>query len=112
MDLAASNPAAMNNLAWELAASPDEKNRNGALAVKLAEHACEMTHYQTTILVGTLAAAYAEAGRFDDAIATGQKACALASELGETNLLKSNQELVALYQKHQPFHEPARAATP
>jgi hypothetical protein len=53
-----------------------------------------------------LAAAYAEAGRFDEAIATGQKACALATELGETNLLKSNQQLVALYQTHQPYHEP------
>jgi hypothetical protein len=52
-----------------------------------------------------LAAAYAEAGRFDQAIATGQKACALASELGETNLLARNQELVALYQAHQPYHE-------
>ena len=52
------------------------------------------------------AAAYAEAGRFDEAIATGQKACALAEKNGETNLLKNNQNLIALYQKHQPFHEP------
>ena len=59
-------------------------------------------------MVGTLAAAYAEAGRFDEAIATGQKACALASESGETNLLKSNQALIALYQKHQPYHEPVK----
>jgi hypothetical protein len=53
-----------------------------------------------------LAAAYAEAGRFDEAVAAGQKACALATELGETNLLKRNQELVILYQAHQPYHEP------
>ena len=59
-------------------------------------------------MVGTLAAAYAEAGRFDEAIATGQKACALASELGETNLLKSNLELIALYQAHRPYHEQAK----
>jgi hypothetical protein len=103
---AADSPVALNNRAWELATSPDVNVRNGSLAVKLAEHACELTHYQQTIMVGTLAAAYAEAGRFDEAIATGQKACALASELGETNLLKRNRELVILYQAHQAYHEP------
>ena len=100
------DPSTLNNLAWELAACPDAGIRNGALAVKLAERACELTHYQQIIFIGTLAAAYAEAGRFDEAVATGQKACALASELGETNLLKRNQELVILYQAHQPYHEP------
>ena len=108
LDLPASDPAALNNAAWALATSPDDKIRNGARAVQLAERACELTHYRTTIMVGTLAAAYAEAGRFDEAIATGQKACALASELGETNLLKSNLELIALYQAHRPYHEQAK----
>ncbi len=102
---AADSPAALNNRAWELATSPDVNIRNGTLAVKLAERACELTHYQQTIMVGTLAAAYAEAGRFDEAIATGQKACALASESGQTNLLKRNQELVILYQAHRAYHE-------
>jgi len=99
--------ALINNLAWAFATNPDPKLRNGKYAVRLATRACEMTGFQTTVMVGTLAAAYAEAGRFDEAIATGQKACALASELGEPDLLKRNQELVALYQTHQPYHEPA-----
>lgn len=102
-------PVEGNNLAWLLATSPEATNRNGALAVKLAESACQQTRYRTTILVGTLAAAYAEAGRFNDAIATAQKACKLASESGEQDLLKKNQELLELYRKHQPYHEaPAR----
>jgi tetratricopeptide (TPR) repeat protein len=96
----------INNLAWSFAANPDPELRNGKYAVRLATRACEMTGFQTTVFIGTLAAAYAEAGRFDEAVATGQKACALASELGETNLLKRNQELVILYQAHQPYHEP------
>jgi Tfp pilus assembly protein PilF len=100
------NTVVINNQAWELATSPDAKVRDGTRAVRLAEQACEQTHYRMTIMLGTLAAAYAEAGRFDEAVATGQKACALASELGETNLLKRNQELVILYQAHQPYHEP------
>jgi tetratricopeptide (TPR) repeat protein len=106
MNLAMTDPAALNNLAWRLAASPAAGLRNGTLAVKLAERACELTQYRVAVMVGTLAAAYAEAGRFDEAVATGQKACAQASQLGDANLLKRNQELVILYQSHQPYHEP------
>jgi Tfp pilus assembly protein PilF len=100
-------PEVLNNLAWTLATNEDPQIRRGAEAVQLAERACGLTHYQKTIYVGTLAAAYAEAGRFDDAISTAQKACTLASELGDQNLLKRNQELLALYLKHQPYHEVA-----
>jgi len=56
-------------------------------------------------MVGTLAAAYAEAGRFDDAIAAAQKACSLASQSGDQELLQKNQQLLALYLKHQPYHD-------
>jgi cytochrome c-type biogenesis protein CcmH/NrfG len=97
-------PKALNNLAWLLATSEDAGNRDGAEAMRLAEHACELTHQQQTMMVGTLAAADAEAGRFDDAIATAQKACDLAAQRGETNLLQENQALLELYRKHQPYH--------
>jgi hypothetical protein len=102
----------LNNLAWTLATSKETNVRNGTRAVQVAEHACELTHYGVALLVGTLAAAYAEAGRFDDAIATAQKACALASESGKQDLLKNNQDLLALYQKHQPYHEPIEKLVP
>jgi hypothetical protein len=98
-------PEILNNLAWRLATSPDSKVRDGTQAVQLAERACEQTHYQKTIFIGTLAAAYAEAGQFDNAMATAQKAIALAQENGEKDLLQKNQELLALYQKHQPYRE-------
>ena len=81
------------------------------------ERACELTHYGEPLFIGTLAAAYAEAGRFDDAVATAQKACALAEASGEQELLKKNQELLALYLKHQPYrdfrrlHQPDQPAT-
>jgi hypothetical protein len=94
-----------NNRAWLLATSSEPAYRNGALAVKLAEFACRQTLFRQTIMVGTLAAAYAEAGRFEDAISTAQKACALASESGDWQLLQKNQELLDLYLKHQPYHE-------
>jgi tetratricopeptide (TPR) repeat protein len=104
-----SDPAALNNLAWELATNPDARLRNGALAVKLAERACEVTHYRMTIMIGTLAAAYAEAGRFDDAMATAQKAVVLAQENGEQELLRKNQELLELYRHHEAYRESAES---
>jgi Flp pilus assembly protein TadD len=96
---------AMNNLAWTLATSPDTNVRDGKRAVELAERACTLTDFKQTIFVGTLAAAYAETGRFDDAIATAKKACALATVAGETDLLKKNQELLNLYQNHQTYRD-------
>ena len=48
--LAPPEPAENNNLAWTLATSPDAIKRNGALAVKLAEDACQRTQYKETIM--------------------------------------------------------------
>ena len=95
----------INNLAWALATSPNDKDRSGTLAVALAKLACEKTDYRIVVPIGTLAAAYAEAGQFPDAIATAQKACALASAQGDTNLLKSDEELLNAFQKHQPYRQ-------
>jgi tetratricopeptide (TPR) repeat protein len=106
------NAQVLNNLAFLLATCPDARIRNGAQAVQYAGRACELTHYGVSIIVGTLAAAYAEAGRFDDAIATAQKACALASASGEQDLLRKNQQLLALFRAHQPYHEVAGKFVP
>ena len=69
----------LNNLAWLLATVSDARLRSGAEAVDLAERACAVTQYRRTVFVGTLAAAYAEAGRFEEAIATAERACKLAA---------------------------------
>ncbi len=103
---------ALNNLAWFLATCPDATLRNGPHAVQLAERACSLTAYKNTTLVGTLAAAYAEEGRFDEAVVTAKKACALAEILGQPELLKKNRELLAWYEKSQPYHEPAAKFAP
>ena len=102
----------LNNLAWLLATSPDGHIRDGVQAVKYAEHACELTHYEVTVAVGTLAAAYAEAGRYDDAVARAEKACSLATAAGERELLERNQKLLTLYRAHQPYHETAEKVDP
>jgi peptidoglycan/LPS O-acetylase OafA/YrhL len=92
--------------AWQLATSPDAGRRNGARAVQLAEDACRRTHYREPVPVMTLAAAYAEAGRFDEAAATAQKASALAAKAGDLKLLQINEKLVTLFAAHQPYREP------
>jgi len=98
---------ALNNLAWVLAASPDDELRNGAEAVRLAEHACELTHYREPLLIGTLAAAYAEAGRFPEAVTMAEKAEQLATGAGLTAVAAKNRQLLELYRAHKPYHEPA-----
>jgi Flp pilus assembly protein TadD len=96
---------ALNNLAWELATSPDDQLRNGAEAVQLAERACELTNYERPQFIGTLAAAYAEAGRFEDAVAASQKAYDLAFKMGRQKLALKDQELLQLFKNHKPCRE-------
>jgi Flp pilus assembly protein TadD len=103
-------PLVLNNLAWLLATAPDASVRNGVEAVRLAELACELSNDQVAMYVGTLAAAYAEAGRFDDAVKTAQKAIVLATAAKNEDFIHKNQKLLELYQLNKPFHLPARQA--
>ena len=64
----------LNNFAWVLATSPDDKLRDGARAVKMATKAAESTGYETPHILSTLAAAYAETGDFENATKWSQKA--------------------------------------
>jgi hypothetical protein len=73
---------ALNNLAWYLATHVDQRLRNGAEAVSLAQRACDLTGYKDPDLLDTLAAAFAEAGKFDDAVATAQRARSEALAVG------------------------------
>jgi Flp pilus assembly protein TadD len=98
-------PDALNNLAWILAASTHPEFRNGANAVQLAQRACEVTHNGQPLMIGTLAAAYAEAGRFDDAVKAAQKAHDLAVAEGKSAVAARNLELQQLYRAHRAYHE-------
>ena len=99
------NVQVCNNLAWLLATSADAKSRSGEEAVKWAEHACTLTSFNQAPLLGTLAAAYAEAGRFQDAVATAEKAIGLAQAEGQKELVERNRQLLELYRAGKPFHE-------
>jgi tetratricopeptide (TPR) repeat protein len=95
----------LNNLAWILATDSDPALRNGQEAIALADRACRLTQYDQAMLIGTLAAAYAEVGRFDDAVTTAQKARDVALAHGQQDLAGRNSELLKVYQSHHPFHQ-------
>jgi Flp pilus assembly protein TadD len=95
----------LNNLAWILATDPDPHSRDGAEASRLATRACELTGYQQPFLIGTLAAAYAEAGRYDQAVAAGNKARKLFLEADMKDYAETNRILLLQYAAHQPHHE-------
>jgi protein O-mannosyl-transferase len=95
----------LNNFAWLLATSADDRVLNGSEAVRHAERACELTRQQAPLFIGTLAAAYAAAGRFDDAIADATRARDLAREQKLEPVAARNEELLQLYRAHKPFRE-------
>jgi tetratricopeptide (TPR) repeat protein len=107
LQLNPNNYEALNNLAWIQAASSNDGLRNGTEAVRLAERACELTHYHEPLFIGTLADAYAEAGRFPEAVTTAEKAEQLAAAAGLKDLAAKNRQLLKLYRAKKPYHEPA-----
>jgi tetratricopeptide (TPR) repeat protein len=96
---------ALNNLAWLLAASHDAAFRNGKEAVELAERACKLTQEKEALLIGTLAAAYAEAGRTAEAVKAAEKARDLALAAGQKDVANKNSELLAIYKAGGAYHE-------
>ena len=97
-------PMALNDLAWLRATHPSATLRDGNQAVLLAERACA-SNGEDARCWDTLAAAYAEAGRFEDAVRSAAKARQLAQAAGQTNLVATIEQASALYQKHQPFRQ-------
>jgi protein O-mannosyl-transferase len=98
-------PEVLNNLAWLLATAKEDQVRNGTEAVERAQRACELTHYQQPQFVGTLAAALAEAGKFEEARQTAHKAIILAEASGQKALVVKNRELSRLYEASKPYHD-------
>jgi tetratricopeptide (TPR) repeat protein len=98
-------PEALNGLAFLLATHPKAESRNGAEAVRLAERACAMTGTNQPRFWGTLDTAYAEAGRFSDAIRTAEKARDLAVAAEEKGMADAASARIELYRKGQAFHQ-------
>ena len=99
-------PEALNDLAWLLAASPAAELRNGDEAVRLAERASDLTHRSDPAKLVTLAAAYAESGRFAEALATASNAQHLAEASGQSSLAAECARMAANFRNSQPWRGP------
>jgi tetratricopeptide (TPR) repeat protein len=103
MTLAPEDPHSRSNLAWVLATSTDVSIRDGAKAVELAQQAISLSGGKQPLFFRTLAAAYAETGRFSDAIAVIQQVAAIARMQGKTGLADLLEADVLLYRGQVPL---------
>src|SRR5437667_3767658 len=87
--LAPKDPHSRNNIAWVLATSSDASIRDGARAVEFAQEAVELSRSRDPNFLRTLAAAYAENGRFSEAIAAAKQAIVIANMQGSSGLAKT-----------------------
>jgi protein O-mannosyl-transferase len=95
---------ALNNIAWIRATHADPRHRDGAEAVQFAERAQTRSKEPVAALYSTLAAAYAEAGRFPEAVQAGVRATELArAERDSLAGVRFAQQL-ACYRSGRPFH--------
>ncbi len=95
-----------NSLAWFYATCPKDEVRNGAKAMELAEKACELSQWNDPPCIDTLAAAYAESGKWDEAV----KFQKMAVETGKSREspeweMKQFISRVALYEQQKPYRE-------
>ena len=96
----------LNLAASLLATCPDASTRNGTDAVSLADRAQTLTHAQDPAILDTLSAAYAETGRFPQAIAVEQQAIAVATQQGKTALTTTLKAHLTRYESNTPLREP------
>lgn len=103
------SPPLLNDLAWLSATHPDAARRDGARAIQLSERARALTERKQPALLTTAAAAYAEVGKFSEAIATAREAASLARSNGDVKTTELAEKLLTAFQANQPYREePAR----
>ena len=105
LDLQPGHVLALNSLARALATAPDASLRNGAEAVVLAERAAHLSGGREPVLLDTLAAAYAEVGRFPEAARTERQALELAAQGQNPQMMDALKARLGLYEAGQAFHE-------
>ncbi len=92
-----------DEMAWIMATAPDPAVRNAPQAIQIGERLVELTHRKELKPLDTLAAAYAEAGRFDDAARTAREALALAQVRTDTNSVVAIEGRLRFYEQRQPY---------
>src|SRR5438309_2065386 len=105
MVLAPEDSHSRNNIAWLLATSSDATIRDGAKAVGFANEAVQLSGGREPSFLRTLAAAYAESGRFSEAVAAARQASVIATMQGKTQLANSLEKDLVLYRSRLPLRE-------
>jgi len=103
LNLDSENSSAMKLLAWLLATSPEENVRDGPGAVSVAERFRDVAGPNNPTAQDTLAAAYAEAGRFTEAVSTAQHAVSVAESLNNADLASAIRGRLALYEAGRAY---------
>ena len=98
--------ALLNNTAWTLATNPNASIRNGDEAVELAQRAIKLSGGNEPAMLGTLAAAYAETGRFPEAVQTAEQAARLAVAKGDRTLAVQIRACLERYTSGKPYRQP------
>ena len=104
--------AILNRLAWVLATAPEASLRNGPEAIELAQRAVRLSGGREPALLDTLAAAYAEVGRFRDATEVARQALALAVGPNHQVLADALRARIKLYQSGTPVRDVRQPASP
>jgi tetratricopeptide (TPR) repeat protein len=105
LELRPDSMQACNNLAWLMATCPKASFRDGPLAVTLAKRAEQLTGSRNALVIGTLAAAQAEAGNFAGAIAAAGRARQLAAAQTNTALVNVIDTQEQQYRKGLPWRD-------
>jgi Flp pilus assembly protein TadD len=98
------------NLAWLRATCPQASLRSGAEALEHAQRANQLTGGRRPGVLHTLAAAYAEAGRFPEALVTVRKALELATQQDNRAVADASRTAIKLYQGGKPYR-PTRSTS-
>ncbi|MBP6716240.1 MAG: tetratricopeptide repeat protein [Acidobacteria bacterium] len=97
--------ALLNKAAWILATAVDSNARDGKQAIVLAQHAVDITKRSDASSLDSLAVAFAEDGRFDDAVAIGAEALSLARARGDRQYPLELEQRLAHYRAKKPFRQ-------
>jgi tetratricopeptide (TPR) repeat protein len=100
------NAQALSGLAWIRATSWDPALRDASEAVKLAERAAVATDRRSVSTLDALAAAYAAAGRYDEAVAAARQGIELAAATGQPEAAAQFGLRLQLYQDRKPYRMP------
>jgi len=103
LELQPDHLSSRNNLAWRLATRAGRTASEAEEAVRLAERTSALAGGENARYLNTLAAAYAAAGRYDEAVTTAQKALRLAVESSARELSDEIRSQLELYRQRKPY---------